>query len=74
MMVQPGDKSKTPAGEDTSGEAALLTAVRNLEQRSTLHDECLDKIDSSLASIIQLLSGLGLDPLPPKTPLVNVQH
>ena len=48
--------------------------MRNLEQRSTIQDERLDKIESSLVSIIQLLSGLGLDSLPPKTLLVNVQH
>ena len=73
-MVQLGDNNKIPAGDETSGEAALQSAVRNLEQRSTIQDQRLDKIESSLASIIQLLSGLGLDSLPSKTPLVNVQH
>ena len=80
-MVLSGDKNKTSAGDKLFGEAALLTAVRNLEQRSTFHDECLDKIGSSLqsvqeslASIIQTLSGLGLDSLPPRQPLVNASH
>lgn len=80
-MVLPGDKNKTSTSDELSGEAALLTTVRNLEQRSTFHDEHLDKIDSSLqsvqeslASIIQTLSRLGLDSFPPRQPLVNTSH
>ena len=79
-MVVPGDKNKTTDDKST-GEATLQSVVRTLEHRLQPLEGRLDSIESSLqslqtsmATIIQFLSGLGLDPLQPRVPLVNVQH
>ena len=74
-MVVAGYKNKS------IGEAMLQFAVRNLEHilqpikgRLEYVETSLQSIQTTMVTILQSISGLGLDPLQPRTPLVNVQH